>query len=86
MKLPIIRSVAEYIEENDAGHVENAVQVLEHVSQARGLKDEELDTIGELISNFCGALEVSEQVKKGADSREALNSFMKRVMGSIDRS
>ena len=86
MKLPIIRSVSEYIAENDAQHVENAVEVLEHVSQARGLKDEELDTIGELISNFCGALQVSEEVAKGTDSREALNGFMQRVMGSIDKS
>jgi hypothetical protein len=31
-----------------------------------------------------GAIEVSEMVKKGTPQKEALNSFMKRVLGSVD--
>ena len=31
-----------------------------------------------------GAIEVSEMVKNGTPQKEALNSFMKRVLGSID--
>lgn len=85
MKLPVIRSLADFIESNDAQEVENSIKVLEHVSQARGLKDEELDTIGELLSNMYGSLEVSSAVADGASQKDALNDFMKRVMGSIDK-
>jgi hypothetical protein len=49
------------------------------------LKDEELDVIGELISNLYGALEVHKMVQSGTDKKEALNAFMKRVLGSIDK-
>ena len=49
------------------------------------LKDEELDVIGELLSNFYGAIEVSKMIKSGVPQKEALNSFMKRVLGSIDK-
>ena len=41
--------------------------------------------IGELLSNMFGGLEVSQAVKEGANPKQALNDFMKRVMGSIDR-
>jgi hypothetical protein len=33
------------------------------------LKDEELDVIGELISNMYGAVEVHKMVKNGTDKR-----------------
>lgn len=85
MKLPIIRSFSEFIEENGQDKVEAAIATLEHVSQARGLKDEEVDVIGELLSNMYGSIEVSKAVSEGATQKEALNSFMQRVMGSIDR-
>ena len=49
------------------------------------LKDEELDVIAELISNMYGALEVNQAIKNGADKKTALNDFMKRVLGSIDK-
>ena len=49
------------------------------------LKDEELDVIGELISNMYGAVEVNKMIQDGIPKKEALNSFMKRVMGSIDK-
>jgi hypothetical protein len=31
-----------------------------------------------------GALEVQKEIKSGKNQKDALNSFMKRVMGSID--
>jgi hypothetical protein len=49
------------------------------------LKDPELDVVGELLSNLYGAIEVSKEIKKGATKRDALNGFMGRVMGSIDK-
>ncbi len=84
MKLPVIRQISEYIEEHDPEDVSKAIDVLEHISQIRGLKDEELDTIGELISNMSGALSVAHDIKEGKPKNDALNDFMKRVMGSID--
>ena len=39
------------IEQKDADFIEETIAVLEHVSELETLKDEELDVIGELISN-----------------------------------
>lgn len=85
MRLPIIKSLSEFIEKNDEDYVLEAVDVLEHLSQTKGIKDEELDVIGELLSNMFGAIEVQKNVRNGMDQKEALNSFMKRVMGAIDK-
>lgn len=85
MKLPLIRSATEYIETNDASHIEQTVAVLEHMSQAKGWKDEELEVIGELISNLLGGVDVANAVASGTPKSQALNEFMGRVLGSIDR-
>ena len=84
MRLPVIRSVAEFMEERDPAVVENAVEVLEHLSAARGLKPGELDVVGELISNLLGSLEVRRLRQEGMSEKDALNTFMRRVLGSID--
>ncbi|PWJ39295.1 DUF6952 family protein [Sediminitomix flava] len=83
MRLPIIKHVHGFIKEHDQDYVIEALEVLENLAECEGLKDEELDVIGELISNMYGALEVRELVKEGKTEKEALNGFMKRVMGSI---
>jgi len=85
MKLPVIKSVTEFIEANDEDYVIEALEVLEHLSQAKGLKDEEIEVIAELISNMYGAIEVNKEVKSGKSKKDALNSFMQRVLGSIDK-
>ena len=85
MKLPVIKSLVEFAHENDEDYIIEAVEVLEHLGQAKGLKDEELEVIGELISNMYGSLEVVKSVKAGDSQKDALNGFMKRVMGSIGR-
>lgn len=84
MKLPLIKNVVEFIEKNDEDYVLETIEVLEHVSQAKGLSDQDLDTIGELLSNMYGAVEVAKDIKSGTAQKDALNGFMKRVMGSID--
>ena len=84
MRLPIIKHVIEFIEKNDEDFIEETLQVLEDLAEAKGIKDEELDVIGELISNFYGALEVNRSIKNGSDKKKALNEFMKRVVGSIN--
>ncbi len=85
MKLPVIKHLTQFIEENDADYLVETIEVLEALTEIPSLKDEELDVIGELISNLYGALEVHKMVKNGTDKKEALNGFMKRVLGSIDK-
>ena len=85
MKIPIIKHLTNFIENNDEDYVVEAIEVLEDLTEVSSLKDEELDVIGELISNMYGALEVNAEVKKRTPKKEALNGFMKRVLGSIDQ-
>ena len=85
MRLPLIKHISQFIEKNDEDFIEETIEVLEHLTEFDGLKDEELDTLGELISNMYGSLEVEKLVQGGLSKKEALNSFMKRVQNSIDR-
>ena len=85
MKLPVIKHLTQFIEENDQDYLIETIEVLEALTEVPSLKDEELDVIGELISNMYGALEVNKMIKGGKDKKEALNDFMKRVLGSIDK-
>jgi hypothetical protein len=84
MRLPIIKHLNSFIEENDVDFVHETIQTLEALTEVDFLKDEELDVIGELLSNLYGAVEVQEEIKSGVAPKEAMNNFMKRVMGSID--
>ena len=65
--------------------IEETIAVLEHITELESLKDEELDVIGELISNLYGALEVQKSMEDGLSKKDALNGFMQRVLGSIDK-
>ena len=85
MRLPLIKHISEFIEKNDEDFVQEAIELLEDLTEIPSLKDEELDVIGELLSNFYGALEVEQAIKDGKDRKAAVNGFMKRVTGSIDR-
>ena len=85
MKLPVIKHLTQFIEENDQDYIIETIEVLEALTEVPSLKDEELDVIGELISNMYGALEVNKMIKDGTAKKEALNNFMKRVLGSIDK-
>ena len=85
MKLPVIKHLTQFVEENDADYIIETIAVLEHLTELESLKDEELDVIGELISNMYGAIEVNKMIKGGKDKKTALNDFMKRVLGGIDK-
>jgi hypothetical protein len=76
--------LTQFIEENDEDYLIETIEVLEAMTEIPSLKDEELDVIGELISNMYGAVEVHKMVKMEL-IKEALNTFMKRVLGSIDK-
>lgn len=81
MKLPVIKQIQRT---SSVEEIETAIKVLESTSEAATLKEEDLNVIGELISNMCGALEVHHLIADGFSEKDALNSFMKKVIGSID--
>ena len=83
MRLPIIKKLVES-GEFDEDYMEEAIEVLLLISEARGVKDEEMEVIGELISNISGAQEVMREIKNGTPQKDALNGFMKRVVSSIN--
>lgn len=85
MKLPVIKHLTQFIEDNDEDFVIETIETLENLTEVPSLKEEELDVIGELLSNMYGALEVHKMIKEGTPNKEALNKFMSRVMGSIDK-
>ena len=86
MKLPLIKHICAFVEANDEDFVEEAIEVLEHLTDYDGLAEGDVDVLGEMLSNLYGALEVEKTVREdGVDRKEALNAFMKRVQGSIDR-
>ena len=82
MKIPVIRQIQRTCTSEE---IEIAIKVLELASEASGLKEEETDVIGELLSNMCGALEVYQLIKEGAAEKDAGNLFMKKVLASIDQ-
>jgi uncharacterized protein YejL (UPF0352 family) len=82
MKLPVIRHLQR---NNDQVKLQNTIDVLESFTEHRSVTDEELDVIGELITNLCGAVEVHQMIDNGDSSTDAANNFAKKVMGSIDR-
>lgn len=84
MKVPVIKHLIQFIEENDQDYLVETIEVLESLTEVSSLKEEELDVIGELISNLYGAMEVQQSIKEGMEKKEAINGFMKRVLGSID--
>jgi hypothetical protein len=86
MRLPVIKHISNFIEENDEDFVVETIETLENLTELSSLKDEELDVIGELISNMYGAVEVNKMVREeGMSQKDAQKKFMDRVLGSIDK-
>ena len=85
MRLPLIRHISEFIENNDQDFIVETLEVLEHLTEFEGLSENEIDSLGEIISNLYGAREVEKSVEDGLPRKEALNAFMKRVQQSIDK-
>ncbi|MDO7609924.1 MAG: hypothetical protein MUQ68_03640, partial [Crocinitomicaceae bacterium] len=65
MRLPVIKHIISFIENNDEDYVVETMETLENLIDLESLKDEELDVIGELLSNMSGALEVNQAIKNG---------------------
>ena len=83
MRLQLIKQAVNFAQENDIDYITETIEVLENLSDARGIKEQELDVIGELISNLYGAVEVDKMIKEGTPQKEALNLFMKRVTQAV---
>lgn len=84
MRLPLIKHIVDFVETHDQDWVIETIELLEHISEEKGIKEEELEVLGELLSNLYGSLEVHRDMKNGKPKKEALNGFMKRVMSSIN--
>ena len=84
MRLPLIKHITKFIQENDEDYILETLEVLENLSEAENLKEEEINVIAELLSNLSGAIEVYNSISNGETERDALNNFMKRVQSSID--
>jgi hypothetical protein len=84
MRLPLIKHIVQFIEENDSDYIQETISVLENLTENSNIKDDEMDVIGEILSNLYGSIEVSNAIESGASKKVALNDFMKRVQGSID--
>lgn len=81
MKLPVIRHLQKH---NESTAMENTIAVLESYTEHSSVSEQEMDMIGELITNLCGAVEVNQMVKEGEDPKKAPGIFARKVMGSID--
>lgn len=79
MRLPIVKHISNFIESHDQDWVVETLELLEDLIDAKGIKNEELDVIGEIMSNLEGALEVKKMIDEGMTQKDALNTFMKKV-------
>ncbi|MDX1543167.1 MAG: hypothetical protein R3214_04400 [Christiangramia sp.] len=82
MKLPVIRHLQK---NNEVDKLEHTIEVLENFTEHRSVSEEEMDVIGELLTNLCGAVEVHKMIQDGVPERDAANNFVKKVLGSIDK-
>ncbi len=85
MKIPVIKHLTEFAENNDADFLEETIQVLEDLWDFPCVNVYLFFFIGVLICNLYGALEVQKAMEEGTSKKDALNGFMKRVLGSIDK-
>ena len=69
MRLPLIKHITKFIQENDEDYILETLEVLENLSEAENLKEEELNVIAELLSNLSGAIEVYNSISNGETER-----------------
>jgi len=82
MKLPVIKHLQK---NNEVEKLESTIDVLENFTEHRSVTEEQMDVIGELLTNLCGAVEVHKMIEDGVPERDAANNFVKKVLGSIDK-
>lgn len=77
--------MVKFIQDNDEDYLLETIETLEDLTICNSLKDNEIDVIGELLSNLYGAIEVSKDIHNGTSEKVAINEFMQRVIKSIDK-
>ena len=82
MKLPVIKHLQRNNEEIKLQHT---IEVLESFTEHRSVTEDQMDVVGELITNLCGAVEVHKMIQDGIPEKDAANNFVKKVLGSIDK-
>lgn len=82
MKLPRIKHL---YKNNEVEKLESTVVVLESFTEHRSIQDHEMDVVGDLITDLCGAVEMHKMVAQGVPEKDAANGFVKKVLGSIDK-
>ncbi len=82
MKLPVIKHLQK---NNSAEALQHTIDVLESFTEHRSVGNTEMDVVGELITNLCGAVEMHAMIASGMSERDAANGFAQKVLGSIDR-
>lgn len=83
MKLPVIRHLQK---NNSKEALQQTADVLESFTEHRSVKEEEMDVVGELLTNLYGAMEVHDLItNEGLSQIEAANAFAQKVLGAIDR-
>ncbi|SDS20567.1 DUF6952 family protein [Christiangramia echinicola] len=82
MKLPVIKHLQRNNEEIKLQHT---IEVLESFTEHRSVTEDQMDVVGELITNLCGAVEVHKMIQDGVPEKDAANNFVKKVLGSIDK-
>jgi len=82
MKLPVIKHLQRNNEEIKLQHT---IEVLESFTEHRSVTEDQMDVVGELITNLCGAVEVHKMIQDGIPEKDAANNFVKKVLGSIDQ-
>ena len=82
MKLPVIKH---FQKNNDVQKLEHTIEVLESFTEHRSVKEDEMDVVGEIITNIAGAIEMQKLIDEGMSEKDAANTFAQRVLGSIDK-
>ena len=77
MRLPLIKHIVDFIEQNDSDYIEETISVLEHLTESSNIKDEEIDAIGELLSNLYGAVEVQKEIElKNCNKKKSIHKVL----------
>jgi len=82
MRIAVIKVLAEQFDED---YLLETIAVLESISKTKGLKDEELQIIGDLISNALGAINVLQTVQASngtLDVKTATTLFLQKLQKS----
>ena len=70
MRLPLIKHIVDFIEQNDADYIEETISVLEHLTESSKIKDEEIDGGDSYL--ICGAVEVQKKLMEVLKGKKLL--------------